>query len=1064
MSWQLSDVDRTIHGAFSEQARRSPDKQAIAGSAADATFRELDVWSDQRAALVLGRREPGPGRIALLLDESAPLIAATLGVLKAGKAAVVLNADDPPVRLRQILEHAQPELVLTDVAHADLAVSAGVAVPELVTLGDPMDAPSAEVRDVETRPQDVAFLVYTSGSTGRPKAAIHTHRSLMHMIGRLSNAYDMRADDRLPVFVSSGGIGGTIVVWMALLNGASACPFLLAVRGLVGLGSWIGEQRITVLGSYPSMFRHMVDVLEGSPLPAFRMVALGGEPVMGSDYEAARRLFGPECEFVNFLGSTETGLLASLHLRGDVEVDPGPLPAGPPNDWVEVLLRDEEGRNVPPGEIGEIVVRNDHLFPGYWRDETLTAARFSEDASGRLFHTGDLGRVSPDGLLTTVGRADLEVKVRGNRVALTEVEHAIAGMPGVTGVAVCPTSTARGDATLTAYLTTRPDSGLTAAGVREALAGTLPRRVMPTAFVFVERFPFKPGGKVDRDELVRTTPPPRPTPAPNAAAGDRGETETVLATIWARAFGVESVDPQADFFELGGDSLTATVIGAGVHASFGVELDLGAIVDNPTIAGLATLIERLASSGSSNGAPPLVRVSRDGPLPTSFAQERTWRDSQIPEKTAMYTDAVALRLRGPLDVAALRRAVDHVVRRHEMLRTTFAARDGHPVQIVHPPAPFDVPLVDLSAAADPDGRAWEMLEELADRPFDLERGPLLRLTLARTAPDEHRLLYVDHHIISDAWSWSVLFDELDVLYEAFRRGEEAPLPAERPLQYADFAAWERSWLRPSTRYYQDELAWWRERLRGAPASTPPLPFERESARQEADPADGVIYWGLDPEVSRCLDRLGREEAATYYMVRLALLAAHLARETGAHDLVVGTYASGRRLAATQAMIGWFGNLVTLRLRPGADLTFREVLAHVREAVIDTSEHMTLPYEELVRGLGDEGIAPPTIRLIFNPGEQRPPRLAGLELEVMRRTYAAMPWEFTFGMNRADESHECGAAFDARLHDPAGVREFLARFQRMAAGVSEHPDRPLEGLRSAPSGRLGRWRTRVLARY
>jgi hypothetical protein len=815
---------------------------------------------------------------------------------------------------------------------------------------------------------------------------------------------------------------------------------------MAGLAGWATEHEINTLITFPSVFRHLARTLEGETLPPIRLVCLWGEPVLPSDYEACRRLLGPQVPFAIVYGSSEAGILTQHRVvAGDVIPESGALPVGRAVEWVDVVVLDDEGRVVPPGETGEVAVRCEYLSPGYWGDEALTAARFSQGEWGREFRTGDLGRFSSVGTLSIVGRRDLQVKVRGNRISLTEVEGTIAALPDVTGAAVSATSTLRGDTGLTAYLTTRAGADLTAASVRQALGTTLPEREMPNAFIFLAELPVTPQGKVDREQLARITPPAAPAREGDGPTGGTSETEAVLAAIWSRAFELDQVGPDSDFFALGGDSLIASVIAAGAHASFGVHLDLRAIVDNPTVTQLASIIEHhRADAGGDDDRPRLERVSRAVPLPVSFAQERTWRFSQTPEQSAGYIDATRIRIRGPLDVALLRRAIDHLVERHEILRTTFIERDGEPLQVVHPKYRLDVALVDLSGAADPESEALDALAQMASAPFDLGRGPLLRLRLVRTAPDEHQLLWVDHHIISDAWSWRLFFAELRGLYEAFGRDEPARLLDELPFQYADFASWERRWLVPSVPHYQAEVDWWRESLRDAPAP-PRLPFARTTPDPNADPAEGVIFWGLDPDVSRGLDRLGHEAAATYYMVRLAVLAAQVALETASYDLVLGTYASGRRLAQTHGMFGFFSNVVTLRLRLAPDLTFRQALRHVRACVIDTSPHTEFPYEELCEQLVSEGVVAPEIRLIFNLGADISLKMAGLELTTVRRLYTTMPWGFTFGPNQARESSECGAAFDARIYNPSAVREFLGRFQHLAAEVCSDPDRPLEAL-------------------
>jgi amino acid adenylation domain-containing protein len=1030
-------VERTIPEVFADQARRRPDHPAVAGDGSTVTYRELDAAANRHARAVLDRCGPGPGRTALLLTDDAAAIAATLGVLRAGKTAVVLNPEDPPSRLGHILRDAAPELFLADSGQGELAAAAaaaGASPAAPMTVDASIAGPAVAAPDVMVDPGDLAYLFYTSGSTGLPKGVMQTHRSLLHSIARLSDAAGVESGDRLPLFISTSGWGGAATTWQCLLNGATVCPFPLAARGMTGLARWIVDQEITRLGTFPSILRHIAATFDGSRRPAVRLVTTGGESVLPADLEACQRAFGPECEFVTMLGSTEAGPLTMHRVAADPGPDSGPLPAGRALDWVDILLLDEDGAPVAPGEIGEIVVRNDHMTPGYWNDEALNAARFPDP---HTFRTGDLGRFSPDGVLTVLGRTDMQVKVRGNRILLTDVEGALAAVPGVTAAAVCATPGPRGHDMLMAFLTTRPGAGVTAEDVRRALRPMLPEREIPTGYVFLDALPVTPQGKVDRAELARTA--PAPAPDADAPAGEATDTETVLAGIWAAAFEVERVAVASDFFQLGGDSLTAAVIASEVYETFGVELELRDLVQHRTVAGLAEAIDGRRASPVA-GRPPLVRISRDGPLALSFAQERTWRTSQTPEQSAGYTDATGVRMRGPLDVAVLRQALERFVERHEVLRTTFPERDGRPVQLVHPPGDLDLPLVDVSDAPDPEQRTSLMLDEMAAVPFDVRRGPLLRLRLVRTAPDDHTLLWVDHHIVSDAASWRVFFQELRALYEAGERG--APDPLEAPaLQYADFAAWERECLRPSSPYRRAELAWWRETLRDAPPSPRP-PFARAAPDPAADPAEGVARWGLDPEVSDGLARLAREETATFYMVRLAAFAAQLAVETASDDLVLGTYASGRPLRATRTMFGFFSNLVTLRLRLTPELTFREAVRRVRDCVAEISAHDAFPYELLCEDLRREGIEPPAIQLIYNPSHDRLPRISGLELSRVRLRYTTMPWGFTFSPNRYLEASRCAVAFDARIHDPAEVREFIERYRRFAAQVAQDPERPI----------------------
>ena len=520
MTLTLEDVERSIPDVIARHVARQPDAQAFAGTASPRTYAELDASANRHAHALLDRRGPGPGRIALLLPDDAPVIEATLGVLKAGKTAVGLNPSDPPARLEQILDDARPELVLADAHRAELAAAAGTQPSDVLTIAEDYDDSPCGPPDVEVDPGGIAFVLYTSGSAGRPKGVIHTHRSLQHNLWRLAGALDLGPGDRMATFVSASGYGGAAILWCALLSGATACQFLIAERGMAGLGAWLAEQQITAVSTLSSVFRHVLRSLEGRTVPSLRTVMLGGEPVMPTDFEACRRAFGPQCAFSSAYGSTEAGPVAVHWVTGDVDLDAGPLPAGRVLEGVELLLLDDDGRKVAPGATGEIVVRNKYLTPGYWADEALTAARFSADRSNRLFRTGDLGRWSPDGVLTMVGRTDLQVKVRGNRIALTDVEGAVAALPEVTGAVVCAIPTSRGDNRLAAYLTTRPGASLTAASLREALRARLPERELPTTFVFVDNFPMTPRGKVDRDQLARIAPPSSPAPNGGSSTGD----------------------------------------------------------------------------------------------------------------------------------------------------------------------------------------------------------------------------------------------------------------------------------------------------------------------------------------------------------------------------------------------------------------------------------------------------------------------------------------------------------------------------------------------------------------
>jgi non-ribosomal peptide synthetase component F/acyl carrier protein len=962
--------------------------------------------------------------VGILLRHDAPLVAALLATLKSGAACVVLDPRWPPERLRLAIEQVDAGLILVDAANRDLALAARCPPAGLVEVPERPE-PDGTAPAIRPAPDDLAFLIHTSGSTGRPKSVTQNHRNVVHnAVVRLAGGLGLRSDDRIALLASPSGGQGVSTVWTALLSGATLCPFPVMDRGVTGLPDWLDEHGVTVLVCSASLFRHFVRTLDGRRLPGIRLVRLGSEQVFASDFEAWRAHFTEDCRFVNSFSSSETGNVTQHILRAGDRVGPGGVPVGRPAAGMEVLLLED----------GEIAVRSDYVSPGYWKDDELTERRFGD----RVFRTGDIGRMSEDGVLTVLGRKDSQVKVRGGRVDLTEVESALVTRPVVAAAAVRPHSTHRGDTALAAFVALQPGASQDAAALREGIAATLPPHAVPTAFTFVDELPLNAHGKVDRDSLARLEAEPARQPDGGSPVT---ETEELLAVIWADALERESVTPGEDFFALEGDSLTAAEIAAAVHQRFGVEIELDAFAESPTVAAMAELIERRQLGDNGTAATTLPRVSRSEPIPCSLAQERTWRESQTREGLTGYNIAIALRLDGQLDVEALRRCIDRIVARHEALRTTFTERDGRPVQIVHPPAPVEVPLVEVGQPDEAD----ELLRRESTVPFDLERGPLVRFLLVRQSEDEHRLLRVSHHINSDGRSWEVFVEELIALYEAELASQPPPLAERAPTQYGDYAAWESRNVRPGTPRWRGAVDWWRENLEGAPVRTP-LPFERLELDQGAKVSDGIIVTELSSRLTDRLAALQREQGATHFMVRLAAFAALLATMSGERDVVTGTYGTTRRLVETRDTFGFFVNPLTLRLQVPDGPTFREWLAHVRTAVIQVSSHAHMPYDELCKELREGGTIPPEFQAILTVANLHPPlRFGGLVATRLPPVFGSMSWGFTLQLFGAGDVERCRATFDARLHDPRAVRSFLKRYRRLLAMVCDQPDRPLPDL-------------------
>ncbi|HEX7243557.1 MAG TPA: amino acid adenylation domain-containing protein, partial [Longimicrobiaceae bacterium] len=676
---------------------------------------------------------------------------------------------------------------------------------------------------------------------------------------------------------------------------------------------------------------------------------------------------------------------------------------------------------------------------GYLGRADLTAERFVPDPfavepGARMYRSGDRACWTEEGTLEFLGRLDHQVKVRGFRVEPGEVEAALARHAAVRDAVVAVREDAPGERRLVAYVVAAGGAEAPpAAGLREHLRGILPEHMVPSAFVTLEALPLSPNGKVDRRAL----------PAPEAGGGaealhvaPRSPVEELLAGIWRELLREERVGVHDSFFALGGHSLTATRMVSRARAVLGVDLAIRHVFEGPTVAELAARAEEALRDRGGVALPPLERVPRDRPLPLSFGQQRLWVIHQMDPSSGAYNHLSPFRVRGRLDVRALERALEGVVRRHEALRTVFPVVDGDPVQEVREPGPVPLPLVDLRGAPrearEAEVRALALAE--AARPFDLLRGPVFRATLLRVADDEHVVLFTLHHVVSDGWSMGVLVGEVTALYEAHARGGEPGLPP-LPVQYADFAVWQRAWL--SGEPLEAQLAWWRERLAGAPPLLE-LPTDRPRPAVAGSRGAGLAFL-LPPEVTGPLRALAQKEGATLFMTLLSAWQLLLARWSGQDDLCVGTAVAGRTRPEVEGLIGFFVNTLVLRGDLSGDRTFRELLGCTREAALGAYAHQDLPFERLVdelrvdRSLGHS----PLFQVMFalenvEPGELR---LGDAELEPVPLETRTAKFDLTFGIDELDDGLQGVLRFRPDLWDASTVERMLGHWRVLLEGVA-----------------------------
>ncbi|MCP4656406.1 MAG: AMP-binding protein, partial [bacterium] len=691
---------------------------------------------------------------------------------------------------------------------------------------------------------------------------------------------------------------------------------------------------------------------------------------------------------------------------------------------------------------------------GYLRRPGLTAARFVPDPFGgvagvRLYRTGDRVRSLRDGRLEYLGRSDHQIQLRGFRIELGEIESVLAAHAAVRECVVVARGDGLGDA-LPARLVAYVATGDAAPDLRELRAfvrRSLPEHMVPSAFVVIEVLPLLPSGKVDRAAL----PEPEASALAEAFVAPGDPSEELLAEIWAAVLGVERVGAEDNFFELGGHSLLATQVVSRIRETFGVEVALPRLFEAPTVAELAAVVRALRDEQQGLAAPPMLRIPRDHrglprqAVPLSFAQQRLWFLDQFEPGSPLYNIYHAVPLGGTVSPVVLARIFNEVVRRHEVLRTTFAMLEGRPLQVIAAELELPLPEVDLQGLPERDREAetWRLARREARLPFDLGRGPLVRITLVRLAAEYQMVLMTMHHIVSDGWSRGVLMNEVTALREALSRGETAPPLPELPIQYADFACWQRQWLEGEV--LEAELGYWREQLAGVPQRLE-LPTDRPRPVMQTFSGRHLPV-PLSEELAGGLPALGRQQGATRFMTFLAAFKALLSRWTGQTDVVVGTPIAGRTRKEMEGLIGFFVNTLVLRADLSRNPTFRELLARVRQVALDGYAHQDLPFERLVEELAPERDlgTNPLFQVMFVL--QNAPS-TGVELpEVTVGTMGVEGGTAKFDLTLFLRESGLGGTleYNTDLFDATTMARLAAQFARLLGGIVEDPERRLADL-------------------
>jgi non-ribosomal peptide synthetase component F/acyl carrier protein len=1057
----------TISKLFTEQATRHPCKQAVVDGSSALTFDELRRFSNgisQAVTRAVEERKP----IALLCRRYTHFVAAALGVVEAGAFYVPLDPRFPESRTARILNEIGAGVLLTDTELMPLAQRLFPHDDALICLDEVEWKTSASHARID--PDAPACIIFTSGSTGAPKGVIHSQRNLLQFARRYTNSMFLGHADRVSLLSSCSVIASIAPMLSSLLNGATLSSFPVLERGLDALADWLDSDRITIYQSAPSLLRNLLQSID--PDRTFSDVAvvrLGGDTAYRSDWELFTRHFSANAVLVNSYGCSEISGVSRFYMDGASRISHPVLPVGSPLDGVEISLAGTTGT-----EIGEIVIKSRYLSPGYWARNAgaeVDSVRPSGLPELTTYSTGDLGILRLDQGLVHVGRRDSQVKLSGFRVELAEVEGSLQQYPGVRTAAAAVQPARHGDLQIVGFVEADEKVQICAEEVKRYLARQLPSFMMPAEIVIAREIPLTPNGKVDRAKLPelyqatrRVTISGDPQTSadgllavlPAREAREQGEyeppedlTEELLAQLWSGLLKSERVGRHDNFFELGGQSLLAMQLVSRIRKAFSTELPVREVFEHPTLSSLARAIDRARGAGTLIDM-PLEPVSREQPLPLSYAQQRLWFLQQYIGPSAVYNISRGVRVRGEVDEAALVRSLEELYRRHESLRTRFESVDGSAVQVIDPPG-FGLEVEAVSAA---EAQAIAHAERFYH--FDLSADRLCRIRLLRETDnksDDYVLLVTMHHSVSDGWSLGVFFRELVGLYRAYSNGDSSPL-APLPIQYADYAQWQRRWLRGEV--LEGQLSYWRERLKELP---PLLRLPTDRPRPPEQSFRGSIErFVLPASLSEKLHALSCDQGATLYMTLLSAWAVLLGRYAGQQDVVVGTPIANRTRREIEGLIGFFVNTLVMRHDLSGDPRFIDLLKCTRARALEAYANQDIPFEQLVEELN------PHRNVSHSPLFQVMFALQNVPFEPLGLPACSMePLDAEAVQDNEQGSPEATARFDLTLivrESPAGLvgraeynTDLFDRktIQRMLA----HYTRLLQAIADAPQARLSR---------
>lgn len=1034
-----------VQDLFDQTAKQFSGSLAINNGVRQLTYAELQA-EVERLAQALTRRGVGQASIvAIFLSDPIAVISSILATLNSGGVFCSVDPSFPKKRVQLMFETVAPNWCITDSRFYEKlqGVVAGLpSSPEIILIDDLPVADGYSSAVGTSNPDGPCSIYFTSGSTGKPKAILGRLKGIDHFVRWEIEAVGAGPGTRVSQLTSPSFDGFLKDAFVPLCSGGVVCApesreIILDPGRLI---DWIDVEQLEVLHCVPSVFRSLISHgLNSRYFEALKYVGMAGEHLYPSDVKRWMEVFGERIKLLNFYGATETTLIKSCHVVQPADAARSSVPIGKPIKGAAMMVIDQYGQPSSLGDVGEIYIRTPYCAFGYYGEPELTKEvfiqnPFNDDPTDIVYKTGDYGRLLPDGSFEMLGRRDAQVKIRGVRIELGEVENLLRGNTAVRDVAVIDRDDGAGNKILVAYVTMSNGAGT--ASLRQYLAEHLAEEMLPSAIVQMEQLPRTLNGKIDRKAL-----PDLELVHAEREIGDsalRGPVEEIVAGIWCEVLKLPAVGRDDNFFNLGGHSLLVTYAILRVRDILKVELPIRSLFEAPTVAAFSALINKRISEGSQRELTAIDRVSREGDLPLSYAQQRMWFYEHLASGSASFHIPLGVRLKGRLNHAALEQTLGEIIRRHESLRTVFPAIDDRPLQVIQEPTPFHLPTVDVSQLphAGREGRAAWLAQEETLRRFDLAKGPLVRPTLMRLAEDDHIIICTMHHIIADGQSFEVVIAELSELYAAMSLGRPSPL-AELTVQYVDYAAWQRQWLQGEE--LETRLDYWRKQLAGAPARMSLPQRQTRSRVQRFSGARQEIT--LAPALAEGLKELTRREGMTLLMTLLSGFVLLLNRYSGDEDIVVGATYANRERAEAEKVIGILANTLVLRVNlVGAD-SFRDVMQRVREVCLGAYSNQLTP--ELLREdlamRGEERDRLFDVWFQFEREEREKLEMQGLECEWYRVHQQDPKFELSLMLAELKEQITGLLEYDTDLYDDETMTEMVKSYIRLLEEAVADPD-------------------------